>query len=140
MKFKEYLDEARQSKLVPGSSHGPMNTNQLVDLIGKTKANALFKHPWYKKHVSDLSAVPGHVTAHKVDVDKYGYPTIRSGSSFTYDYKGKKTRHMIQTAMAKDGGKVHQVHLYHNYDNERHEARHGGGPVWNYIRSLHNDE
>lgn len=143
-KFKESveLDEmARQSKLQPNTTHGPMNSQQLVDLIGKTKANAVFKHPWYKRHVSDLSAVPGNQTAHKVTVDNYGYPTVHSTSSYTYKgHDGRQTRHMIQSALSKDGGKVQQVHLFHNYNNERHDKQYGGSPVWNYIRSLHNDE
>jgi hypothetical protein len=137
--LKEYIAEmARKSKLEPDTTHGPMDSQQLHDLIGKTKFNALTKHSFYKKHVGNYG-VHSQI-AHKVDVDKYGYPTVRSTSSFTFNHKGRKVRKMIQTHMAKDGGKVYQSHLYHNYDNERHEERYGGGPRWDYIESLHKDD
>jgi hypothetical protein len=127
------------SKLQPNSTHGPMNSNDLQKLIGKTKFNALTKHPYYKKHVGDYAA--HSQLAHKVTVDNYGYPTIHSTSSFTYkNHHGKTIRKMLQTSMAKDGGKVHQSHLFHNEDNERHSEEYGGGPVWHYKDSLHNNE
>lgn len=138
----ELAEMAGKSKLQPNSTHGPMNTNELRNLIGKTKFGALTKHKWYQQHIGSASSIPGIQTAHKVTVDHYGYPTVHSTTNFIYKHptKGHETRTMIQTAMSKDGGKVHQVHLFHNYDNERHSKEHGGTPVWYWQRSLHNDD
>jgi hypothetical protein len=138
-RFEILLEMAKKSKLQPDTTHGPMGSDELFNLIGKTKSKALFKHPWYRKHVGDYGY--SHPSVHKVTVDKHGYPTVHSSSGFTYtDHHGRKVRKMIQTQMAKEGGKVYQVHLFHNHNDERHPAPYKPTPVWEWKESLHNDE
>jgi hypothetical protein len=136
--FKEYLAE---SKLVPDSISKPMTTNELMNTIGKTRTKALLNHPYIQKHFGSHESL-GMPLVHKVLVDKYGYPEVMTSSAFTYtNPHGQKTRKMVRTSLSKNAdSKVHQIHLFHNYDNERHRENEGGGPLWRYRESLHNDE
>lgn len=133
----ELEEMARKSLLQPDTSSKVLNDQELFAHIGKTKATALIKHPWFKKHFNMQSI---HPNAYKVDTDKYGYPSVSVSNGFTFDHKGRKVRRMVRFDMAKDGGKVYNAHLFHNYNNERHEPQYGGGPTWNWIESHKNDE
>ena len=99
----------------------------------------MLKQKWYKYHVGDY--LYAHPAAHKVTVDKYGYPTIHSTCGFTYEnHKKEKVRKMIQVHMSKDSGRISQIHLFHNKNDERHLEPYKPTPVWSYVKSLHNDE
>lgn len=137
--FKNFLAEmARPKKMIdPDTSTGVLDAAGLVNTIGKTRANAVFNHPWHKKHVA---ASHPHKVGYKVTTDKYGYPTVRASSTFSFDYNGKKIRKMVEFPMSKITNKVYNAHVFNNYDDERHRPEHGGGPVWHYRESYKKDD
>lgn len=122
--------------LKQGETSKVLTSQELVTHIGKTRAKALFNHPFYKKHVGQYSS--HSAVGHKVVTDDKGFTHIISSSNFTFDHKGQKVRKMVRSDVYKH--RITNAHLFHNYDNERHRAEHGGGPVWQWKESYKKDD
>jgi len=137
--FKEYLIEMARPKQLPArdSASKVLSATELVQHIGKSRANAVFNHPWHKKH---MNYTYNHPNAYKVTNDQHGFPTVMASNGFTFEHKGEKIRRMVKFDLDRSKPKVWNAHLFHNYNDERHAPEHGGGPRWTFIESHKTDE
>jgi hypothetical protein len=123
---------------------GNISSSDLVKHVGKGKANAIFKHPYHKE-----ASFPGFSTVYQYhkEVMPSGYVNehvlaAHSGPDINMS-DGRKIRKMVRFDIGRDSNsrsRVWNAHLFHNTNDERHHADHGGMKRWIWKESQHNDE
>ena len=120
--FREHLTEAKNPELKSGEVLSP---KEMQERLGKTKFNALVKHPWFKEYF-------GHGL--KPIAMKY---VKGGGSGMGHDqvvvamapFGG--LRKMVQFSLSSVGNKIIYASLFHNKDDEK---GHDGKLAWTWIR------
>jgi hypothetical protein len=134
--FKELI-ESRDPLLKPNFTSGVLRDTDLIKLIGKTRARAIWNHPFYKKYVGEYGYP--HVAVFKVSTNQYGSIKVSAASSFKFkSSKGDVVRKMVQFDLYKYS--VTNAHVFENLNDNRHPEEYGGGPVWNWSHSDKSDE
>lgn len=126
------MHEAKEKEPI---STKTISGEELVKHIGKTKMKAIAKHPFHRDYLTGSYLGHSGVQFHR---DRNGFEHVLASHSEPLKNKeGKSLRKMVKYDLRYKGHGVSNAHLFHNWNNERHE---NGQPVWNYVKSHKKDE
>lgn len=126
--------ELREAAVKGEERTATMHPEDMLKHIGKSKFNAVTKHPWYHQYFAHHHHL-GTAIGMRYRRNKWGHEQVDVAHGPVGEGE-KSIRRMVTFDISSSGRKSSNAHLFHNNGSEKRD----GNLVWRHIKSQHNPD